>query len=67
MEFDRHTFYIAASYGMVIVAIIIEMLAVRRRRASALQQAEMMTAIQAPPTGGKSATRANGQVASEAS
>ena len=48
MEIDRHTYYIAASYGMVVIAIIIELIAVRKRRSNARQQAALMSAVRAP-------------------
>tara|TARA_R110002049_G_scaffold178148_2_gene345336 strand:+ start:579 stop:767 length:189 start_codon:yes stop_codon:yes gene_type:complete len=45
MEFDRHTFYIVCSYGMLALAALIEIWAVRRRRRQALRQASITAAL----------------------
>ncbi len=37
MEFDRHTFYIVCSYGMLALAMVIEIIALRVRRRQALR------------------------------
>jgi len=59
LEFDRHTFYIAASYGMVAIAIIIELIAVRKRRTAARQQAMLMSAVEASSGAGNIASEAS--------
>ncbi|MEZ5657710.1 MAG: heme exporter protein CcmD [Burkholderiaceae bacterium] len=35
MEASRHTFYIVASYGMLALAVVVELIALRQRRAKA--------------------------------
>ncbi len=55
MEFDRHTFYIVSAYSMVVIAVLIELWSLRRRRQHAHKQA---IAIAAVSTAGKSAGKA---------
>ncbi len=49
MEFDRHTFYIACSYGMLALAMLVEIIMIRRRRQQALQHARTIAALKESP------------------
>ena len=40
MENSRHTFFIVASYGVFALALLIELIALARRRAAALRRIE---------------------------
>ncbi|MGH1360325.1 MAG: heme exporter protein CcmD [Burkholderiaceae bacterium] len=48
MEFDRHTFYIVAAYGMVVIAVLIELWSLRQRRRRATRQAVTIAAVTMP-------------------
>ena len=49
MEFDRHTFYIVCSYGMLALAMLLEIIMIRRRRQHALRQAGTIAALKENP------------------
>lgn len=52
MEFDRHTFYIVCAYGMVILAVIVELWSARRRHRLARLQASTIASLTTPTSSG---------------